>query len=162
LTGTPPWAFLGGQGAASLPRASSGRRAINRISPDLAEIEQLRRQAPEGPVVIINLMKFKPGAEGMAAYQRYLDSARDPGLPVEVIHAGPAFADVCDTGEQWDYAIVARWPSFAAFADGISSPRWQAAAAHRPAALERTLMVVSPAGPLPAGTSGTAEQETDR
>lgn len=135
---------------------------MNRVSPELAEIARLRSQAPEGPVVIVNMLRFKPGADGPAAYQRYLEAARDPGLPVEVIHAGPALADLCGAGDRWDYVIVARWPSFAAFADGVSGPGWQAAAEHRPAALEQTLMVVSGAGPLPTGTTPQTGEPAQR
>jgi hypothetical protein len=126
---------------------------MGNVSPDPAELALLRADAPTGPVLIVNLIRFKPGADAVAAYRRYLESARDDSRPVEVIHAGPAYADTCDNAEQWDYVIIARYPSFNDFADLVTHPNWQGhAAAHRPEAVERTIMLVTSAGPLPSRT----------
>ncbi|MBV9994784.1 MAG: hypothetical protein JO127_06190 [Caulobacteraceae bacterium] len=120
-----------------------------RLTPDPVEIERLRKSAPAGPVLIVNLLKFKPGPEGRAAYQRYLDASRQVPSAAEVIHSGPAFADVCDGAETWDHVIIARHPTFEAFAATVTHPDWQgSAASHRPEALERTIMLVTSAGPL--------------
>lgn len=121
---------------------------MNRITPDPADIERLRRDAPEGPVTIVNLIKLKPGEAALEAYLSYRRAAAagGPGL-VEVLHAGPAFADVCDDREQWDFVVITRYPDFDAFALTVSTPHYQdTAAAHRPDAIERTVMMVSGAG----------------
>lgn len=116
---------------------------MNKLTPTIEEIEALRRTVPPGPVVIVNLLKFKPGG-GRAAYARYMEAARAAAFPgVEILHAGVAVGDVA-AGEDWDYVILARYPDFDAFAGAVTHPAYQIdAAAHRPDALEKTLMLVT-------------------
>ena len=45
-----------------------------KLTPTLDEIEALRRTAPAGPIVITNLLRFKPNG-GRAAYAAYLQAA---------------------------------------------------------------------------------------
>ena len=120
-----------------------------KLGPTRKEIEALRHKAPAGPIVVINLLKLKAGSAGRAAYRRYLEGARAAAHPdCQVLHAGPAFHDF-GTGEDWDYTIIARYPRFEDFAWTVTQDAWQIdGARHRPEALERTLMVVSPAGDL--------------
>lgn len=125
---------------------------VNRITPDIAEVERLRATAPPGPILVINLIKLHAGEAARAAYAGYRrEAARGgPGL-VEVIHAGPAFADMCDGQEAWDYSVITRYPDFDAFAATVSTPDYQAtASAFRPDAIERTIMLVTHAGPPPS------------
>lgn len=126
-----------------------------KLGPTREEIDEWSRTAPEGPVTIINLLKLKPAPGGPAAYLRYLQGAHGSTHPdVEVLHAGPAFHDF-GTGEDWDYVIIARYPRFEDFAWAVSSDGWQAsAAANRGDALEKTVMIVSPAGDLLADFGG--------
>lgn len=123
---------------------------MTKLGPTREEIEASRAAAPDGPVAIVNLLRFKPGV-GRAGYARYLAGAAGAAHPdCTVLHAGPAFHD-CGTGEDWDYVILARYPRFADFADTVAHEAWQVdGARHRPDALERTLMIVSPAGDLRA------------
>jgi len=119
---------------------------MDKLSPTRQEIEALRARAPEGPVLVINLLKFKPGPDALAAYRRYLDlsaSARHPDCTV--IHIGPAFHDF-GSGQDWDYVIIASYPRFADFAWTVTHAAWERAARERPAALERTVMLVTSAG----------------
>ena len=123
-----------------------------KLGPTPDEIEALRAAAPAGPIAVINLLKLKPGPEGKAAYRRYMEGAgggaRHPDC--EIVHAGPAFHDF-GTGEDWDYIIIARYPRFEDFAWTVTQDAWQIdGARHRPAALERTLMIVSPSSDLMA------------
>jgi quinol monooxygenase YgiN len=122
--------------------------AMNRITPDVDEVKRLRRDAPEGPILVVNLIKLRPGDTAREAYLGYRREAA-LGVPalVEVIHAGAAFADLCDDREQWDFVVITRYPHFDAFAATVSTPHYQATAARfRPDAIERTIMMVSPAG----------------
>jgi len=122
---------------------------MSKLGPTRDEIEALRASAPEGPIAVINLLKFKPGPEGKAAYRRYLEGARGATHPdVKVVHAGPAFHDF-GAGEDWDYVIIAHYPRFEDFAWAVTQDAWQEdGARHRPDALEKTLMIVSPVGDL--------------
>lgn len=122
---------------------------MTKLGPTLEEIERLREQAPDGPIMVVNLLKFRVGAEGRRAYARYLDGAADATHPdCALIHAGPAFHDF-GAGEGWDYVIIARYPCFEDFAWTVTQDSWQVdGARHRPDALEKTLMIVTPSGDL--------------
>ena len=114
-----------------------------KLTPTIEEIDALRKTIPRGPVVIVNLLKFKPGT-GREAYRRYMAAARPASFPgVEILYAGAAWRDV-GTGEDWDFVILARYPDFENFAATVTHPTYQVdAAAHRPAALEKTIMMVT-------------------
>jgi hypothetical protein len=130
-----------------------------KLSPGLEEIEVLRKSAPAGPILVINLLRFRPGDEAKAAYGRYLAKARPAGHPdCEVIHSGPAFHDF-GAGEAWDYVIIARYPRFDDFASTVTNAAWIDAARERPDALDRTLMIVTSAGD-PASAFGILNTET--
>lgn len=121
---------------------------MNKLSPTVEEIEALRRDAAPGPVVIINLLKFKADG-GREAYVRYMRTASavsdDSG--VELIYTGAAGPDVAG-GEDWDYVIIARYRCFDAFADAVTHPAYRASTVFRPDALEKTLMMVSRPVPI--------------
>jgi hypothetical protein len=125
-----------------------------KLTPTIEEIEALRTHVPPGPVVIVNLLKFRPDG-GREAYARYLRAAQAASFPgVEILHAGAALRDVA-AGEPWDYVIIARYPDFAAFAGVVTHPAYQLDAdAHRPAALEKTIMLVTQPGSLAAFPGG--------
>ncbi|MBG6120097.1 MULTISPECIES: hypothetical protein [unclassified Sphingobium] len=120
-----------------------------KLGPDLPEIAAMRERAPAGRIAVVNLLKFKPGAEARQAYARYMRHAHPAAHPdCTILHAGPAFHEF-GTGEEWDYIIIAGYPCFEDFAATVSHDAWQTdGARHRPDALERTLMIVSPASDL--------------
>ena len=65
-----------------------------KLTPTVEEIEALRKTIPPGPVVIVNLLKFKPQG-GREAYVRYLKEAGRASYPgVEIVYAGTAVRDV--------------------------------------------------------------------
>lgn len=126
-----------------------------KLGPTLEEIEALRAKAPSGPICVVNLLKLKPAPGGRAAYLRYLQGSRAAAHPdCQVVHAGPVFHDF-GTGEEWDYVIIARYPRFEDFAYSVTHEAWQRQAADsRPDALERTVMIVTPASDLLADFGG--------
>lgn len=117
-----------------------------KLSPTVAEIEAMRNEVPPGPVVMVNLVKFKPGG-GKEAYGQYIKAttgaAAQSGAAIELLYAGRAGKDVA-AGEQWDIVILARYPSFAAFADFVTHPIYQnEAIPFRTIGLEKALFMVS-------------------
>jgi hypothetical protein len=125
---------------------------VNKLSPTLEEIDQLRRDAPEGPVVMVNLLKFRPDG-GRQAYQRYLGMASaafepDFGPPPKLVYAGPAGTDLA-AGEDWDFVMLVEWASIDTFAKLHHSDKYHNEAVPiRSQALERTvLMMTSPSEP---------------
>jgi uncharacterized protein (DUF1330 family) len=96
----------------------------------------------EGPVVMLNLLKFKPGQE--ESYLRYGDAAQDmieerggrllwSGRAEQVLIGDPA-AD-------WDAVLLVEYPSRQAFIEMVSSPAYLEAHADREAGLDRTIVL---------------------
>lgn len=117
-----------------------------KLTPTLEQIEQLRKTAPAGPIVITNLLRFKPNG-GREAYAAYLRAAKAANVDhdiqgPEVIFVGQAVEDV-GTGELWDYVIIARYPCFEDFARVVSNPAYQETEETRQRALDRTIMLVT-------------------
>jgi hypothetical protein len=117
---------------------------MTKLTPTLEELEEMRASAPDGPVVIVNLLKFKPGQAARDAYTRYLQAASKAADPnVEILYTGAALGNV-GTGESWDFTIIARYRRFDDFVRVVVSSAYQQdAASHRDSALERTVMLVT-------------------
>ena len=112
------------------------------ITPNLDQFQALAASPDDGPVVMLNMLKFKPGSE--EAYLRYGDAARAmiserggrlvwSGRAEQVLIGDPA-AD-------WDAVLLVEYPSRAAFIEMVSSPAYIEAHADREAGLERTIVV---------------------
>jgi len=106
--------------------------------------EALVRALPDhGPVVMVNLVKFRDRAE----YQRYseitmpLIKARGGTVLWAGNAEGAAFGDV--ERNKWDYVVLVRYPSRAAFLDMMTSAEYEKANAHREAALEEHVILAS-------------------
>jgi hypothetical protein len=123
---------------------------MTKLTPTLEELHALRKTMPPGPVVMVNLLKFKPdgGREAYAKYARAAAGAAPEGM--RIVYAGTAGPDIAG-GESWDFVILAEFPSFDVFAEFIGGQKYQEQALpHRPAALERTLWMVSQPAELSA------------
>jgi hypothetical protein len=115
---------------------------VYKLTPTIDELDTFRKLAPPGPVVMINLLKFKRDG-GKQAYVEYASAARKSAPNVEILYAGAAGPDFGE-GEDWDFVIAVRYESFAQFADFISGKRYQTEAVPlRIKALERTLFMVT-------------------
>jgi uncharacterized protein (DUF1330 family) len=112
------------------------------ITPNLDHFQALAAAPDEGPVVMLNLLKFKPGQE--ESYLRYGDAAQDmieerggrllwSGRAEQVLIGDPA-AD-------WDAVLLVEYPSRQAFIEMVSSPAYLEAHADREAGLDRTIVL---------------------
>jgi len=120
------------------------------ISPNGDQFRELAAAPDDGPVVMLNLLKFKAradtGAEatGEQEYRAYGDAAV---VMIEerggsVIWAGRADQILIgDAAEDWDQVLLVQYPSRAAFLDMVSQPTYQDAHKHRESGLERTVVV---------------------
>lgn len=113
------------------------------LTPNAEEVAALREQVGEGPVVILNLLKFNEpgGREAFAAYSALSGPllAREGGELFYMAEAGPTVA-----GEDWDTVAMIRFPSIEAFMRLAGDPEYlEKAPALRKAALERTLWMVT-------------------
>ena len=122
---------------------------MSSIRPNPEQFRQLAQSAEKGPVVMLNLLKFKPQAtgengSGAAAYRRYGDAAvrmiEDQGG--RLLWAGKADQVLIgDPGQDWDEVLLVEYPSRRAFIEMISKPEYNEAHKHRESGLERTIVV---------------------
>ena len=109
------------------------------ITPNIEQFQQLAASPDTGPVVMINLLKFRNGerdaeGSGVEEYRRYGDVALEIGT----------------AEEDWDAVALVEYPSRAAFIAMVSSPEYLAAHAHRERALERTIVIACTPAPFDA------------
>lgn len=119
---------------------------------DDGDLDVLLAADPGGPVVMLNLLRFRPDG-GRESYQRYADAlgarinARY-GLQVEYLGAGGR-ALVAEDGQTWDMVVLVRYPNRQAFADMVRDPEYRAVAHLRSEALLEA--VLQPTSPIAAG-----------
>lgn len=112
------------------------------VDPTSADIKQLLAEDPGGPVVMLNLLRFKQpgGAESYAAYSE----AAAPYLAEyggKLLYAGDgATALVAEDGQSWDAVLVVRYPSRQAFVDMVTDPGYQSITHLRTAALDEAVL----------------------
>ena len=114
------------------------------LTPEPAELEALRARVDPGPVVMVNLLKFKQ-PDGRAAFGRYGQITapliqREKG---EIVYAGQA-GPVVAGREDWDMVILVRFPDIGHFIGLAADPVYQTEARPvRDEAVERTIWMVS-------------------
>ena len=129
------------------------------IDPTPDQVRALRDHGPEGPVVMVNLLKFReraaypPGTpeadvSGREAYRRYEQAfvvTVGAVSAAEVIYAGPVdrvfIGDPAAREADWDMVLIVRYPSRGHFLRMMADPRYRTALVHRYAALERTVLL---------------------
>jgi uncharacterized protein (DUF1330 family) len=128
------------------------------LSPTKEQFRAIADLPGEGPVLMINLVRFRdqatyaqedpehaePAVSGEVAYRRYaeetealvlsLGGSQDwIGLPLLTV-IGPE-------DEAWDHAFVARYPSAQTFMDMVRQPDYQRAVRHRNAAVADSRLI---------------------
>lgn len=112
------------------------------LTPNVDQFQALAAAPDQGPVVMLNLLKFKEG--GAESYARYGDAAS--GMIEErggrLLWSGRAEQVLIgDPGADWDLVLLVEYPSRAVFIEMVSSPEYLEAHADREAGLERTIVV---------------------
>jgi uncharacterized protein (DUF1330 family) len=130
-------------------------KVVNEVMPsDPERIAEMQQPGPDGPIVMVNLLKFRERAEyadgretrlsGRDAYQLY---GREvvrilPKYGGRMIFAGDVgFLALGRVEELWDEIAMAEYPNRAALWKMSTSPEWQAAAVHRSAGLAGQLNI---------------------
>ena len=134
--------------------------AVTRTGPE--QLKELMRPGPEGPIYMVNLLKFKDKAEyedgresnlsGREAYNLY-------GRAVSkiitkfggkiVFAADVTFLSLGEVEELWDEVAIAMYPKRAKLVEMFSSKEWQDAAVHRTAGLKGQLNIETVGGLVP-------------
>src|SRR5215469_8960105 len=121
---------------------------MSSIVPDLAAVQKLAA-THQGPVVMINLLKYRESAAGEEgtgadAYNRY-GAAVMPMLAARgarIVWSGrPAAVLVGTETDRWDAVALVEYPNVQAFIEMATSAEYQKIHHHREAALERTALI---------------------
>ena len=92
-----------------------------------ADLKRLLQEDPGGPVVMLNLLRFRPG--GRESYERYAGALTDTFMPrygAEVLYAGDGSTVlVAEPGQEWDLVLLVRYPSREAFSRMVADPDYQ-------------------------------------
>ena len=131
---------------------------MSSTEPTEEQLANLRSASPDGPITMINLLKFRVAARydhetpddgepvsGQAAYQCYAEVAKrkieDNGGRI-VFLAPSQQLFVGDVGtDDWDMVAIIDYPTRAAYLKGFDSDEYQQAIKHRVAGLERRLLL---------------------
>ncbi len=123
-------------------------------------IEEMMAPGPDGPIYMVNLLKFKERASyedgrdteltGEEAYQIYGRGVSEllGDYGGEIVFAGDVtFLALGQVEELWDEVAIAMYPTRGDLLAMSSSPEWQAAAVHRTAGLAGQLNIETVASP---------------
>ena len=129
------------------------------IDPTRDQVRALRDGGRDGPVVMLNLLKFResanyppemaePVCSGAAAYARYQHAftvAVGDISQAEVIYDGPCeqvFIGQAGTADtDWDKVLIVRYPTRQHFLNMMADEAYRAALVHRYAGLARTVLI---------------------
>jgi uncharacterized protein (DUF1330 family) len=132
------------------------------VMPTQAQIRAMMEKGPEGPIVMVNLLKYRDRAAyepdraeakenltGREAYQRYgmtaMKSVSERGG--SIVWMGPqALVFIGGPEQEWDDIVCVRYPSRQRFLEMVSNAEYLAATYHRDAGLERTALLCCKAG----------------
>ena len=126
------------------------------IDPSADQVRALRDAGPDGPVVMLNLLKFRERANypadsshapcsGAQAYRRYqtafVETVGDVSC-AEVVWEGQVdMPFIGDTTQDWDKCLLVRYPSRQHFLSMMANAAYRDALVHRYAGLERTILL---------------------
>jgi uncharacterized protein (DUF1330 family) len=127
----------------------------NRPTPE--QIARLMNEGPDGPIVMVNLLKFRAHADypadkpeakeklsGREAYQRYGANVQPilGKIGASLVWSGhQQMVVIGGANEEWDELLCVRYPSRQTFLQMAASKEYNAIAYHRDAALERSALL---------------------
>lgn len=106
-----------------------------------------RGRLDEGPVTMLNMLKFKPGQAD--TYRQYMAAAAPlvAGVGGRLVFAGKP-AELLTGHEEWDLVVLVEYPKRASLGMMASSEAYQAIAHLRASSLERAVLYAM--DPIPA------------
>ena len=126
----------------------------NSVQPTKAQLEGFLEPGPDGPIYMVNLLKFREEAEYPDGRQTNLTGAEAYGLYKDAVGplleefggAGVFFAKVerlmlGEVDELWDEVAIAMYPSRKAMLDMMRSETMQSIGVHRAAGLAGQLNI---------------------
>ncbi|MEV6262859.1 DUF1330 domain-containing protein [Streptomyces sp. NPDC051784] len=112
------------------------------VDPSGTDLKEFLAEDPDGPVVMLNLLRFADGGrESYARYAQALSGAILPRYGAEVVYAGDGgTAMVAEMGQEWDAVLLVRYPSRTAFSRMVADPEYQQVTELRTAALTEAVL----------------------
>jgi len=117
---------------------------MSAIRPNKDQFIELMNAPDDGPVVMLNLLKFKPRG-GQGEYNKYGDSVSKMveergGTMLWVGKVDQTLIGDIDAND-WDAIALVQYPSRAAFIEMTTSKEYDGAHEHREGGLERTVLL---------------------
>ena len=112
------------------------------VDPRGADLKRYLAEDPGGPVVMLNLLRFKADG-GRERYLEYVEHFRATATPhgAEVLYVGDgSTALVAEEGQAWDAVLLVRYPSRQAFSDMVRDPAYSAGTHLRTEALQEAVL----------------------
>jgi uncharacterized protein (DUF1330 family) len=127
---------------------------MSAIRPNKAQFVELMEAPDDGPVVMLNLLKFKTRANGTdgsgaSEYAKYGDAAIEmvEARGGKVLWMGRADQILIgDPAQDWDSVALVQYPSRKDFVEMVSTPEYEQAHEHRESGLERTIIIACTEG----------------
>jgi hypothetical protein len=127
------------------------------IDPTADQIRDLRDHGPDGPVVMLNLLKFHPvarypeghpdagstGEQAYARYERLFIGTVGAVSQAQPLYNGPVMRAVVGSAADgdWDRMLIVRYPTRHHFLAMMADQTYRDGLVHRYAALERTILL---------------------
>ena len=111
------------------------------VDPTGGSLKRYLEEDPGGPVVMLNLLRYRPGGE--ASYRAYSTALQDylPGIGAEVLYVGDCSTSlVAPPSWDWDAVLIVRYPSRRAFSEMVADPAYQAVTHQRSEALVEAVL----------------------
>ncbi|HET8979590.1 MAG TPA: DUF1330 domain-containing protein [Solirubrobacteraceae bacterium] len=124
------------------------------VDPTGQDLKRYLAEDPGGPVVMLNLLKLKPG--GRSSYAEYAERIRPflEELGAEIVYVGDcSTALVAPDSHDWDTVLLVRYPSRTAFSRMVANPEYQKITGLRTAALDNAVLQATT--PWPSGDDGS-------
>ena len=133
---------------------------VNEVMPtDPQRLTEMMEPGPDGPIYMVNLLRFKDAAEyddgrdtdltGREAYNLYGQAVSQiiQDYDGEIMFVGDVtFLSLGQVEDLWDEVAIAKYPNRGALLAMSSSAEWQAAAVHRTAGLAGQLNIETVGG----------------
>ena len=112
------------------------------VDPRGADLKRYLAEDPGGPVVMLNLLRFRPD-DGRERYAEYVEHFNRTAKPygARTVYAGDgSTALVAEDGQAWDAVLLVEYPSRQAFADMVRDQEYQQGTQLRTQALTEAVL----------------------
>ena len=107
---------------------------------NIDQIKRLKHNPNQEPVVMLNLLKFKPDG-GFESYKKYIQEANRfiEGVGGKLIYLGKP-GELLNGNETWDLLMLVQYPSRADFLKMANDPEYNKIHVYREEAVEKAVL----------------------